>query len=84
MKVAGRVWLIRLTRLGVRALKDVVVVTDEGTFEAYVLDEDDRGIWASPVEFDSGGKGPSVTTLLKWEYIATMQAVEQAGPKMIE
>jgi len=51
-------------------------VAEQGTFEAQVLDEDERGIWISAIEYEAAEKRPGLTTLVRWEYIATMQGIE--------
>ena len=77
MNVAGRVWLIRLSPLGKTTLKDVLSFSEQGTFEAHVIDEGERGIWVSPIEYHEATRRRSgLTTLIKWEYIATMQEIE--------
>ena len=75
MRVAGRVWLIRLTPLGKTLLKDEF--SDQATFEAHVDGAGLPGIWVVPIVYDEpSGRRSGLTTLVKWEYIATMQGIE--------
>jgi hypothetical protein len=74
MNLAGRAVLIRLTAVGRRALEGVVTVTEKGSFEALVDGDDHRGVWVNP----RGENEPAdMTFLVKWEFIATMQIIEE-------
>jgi hypothetical protein len=74
MKLTGRACLVRPTTLGVRVLKDAISITEGGSFEALVEEEDERGIWLNPREDEVGGR----TLLVKWEYVATIEIVKEA------
>jgi hypothetical protein len=76
MRLVETACLIRLTSVGKRVLGDVVSTTEKGSFEAFVEDEDQRGIWLSPRgQEESRGR----TLLVKWEYIATVEVIKEAG-----
>ncbi len=74
MILSERVCLIRLTANGKRALDDIVTVTEKGSFEAWVKEQDDRGIWVSPIkEEEPAGRRAGLILLVKWDYLATVE-----------
>ncbi len=71
MKLSGQAALFRLSRAGREALKDLV--SESGTFEARVDEEDERGLWINmPEEQVKQGQQAGPVMLLKWDYIATI------------
>lgn len=77
MRPAEAVHFVRLTSVGIRALEGVFEVTEKGWFEAWIKDQDERGIWVNPVGTEESVelRGKSVV-LVKWEYVATIQTIE--------
>ena len=79
MKLAGRVCLIRLTRIGRRALEGVVGITEQGSFEGWVREQDEIGVWVRPVEEEEAADLRAGLVLVKWDYVATIRVVEVSG-----
>ncbi len=71
MKLSGQAALFRLSRAGREALKDLV--PESGSFEAFVVQEDEHGLWIHMPE-EQAGHGPQAgpVMLLKWDYLATV------------
>jgi len=78
MMLTERVCLVRLTSIGVRALEGVVAVTEKGSFEAWVKEQDERGVWLNPIGMEeSGERRGKLILLVKWDYLATIQTIEE-------
>ena len=68
MMLVGRSVLFRVSLEGERSLGGLF--SGRGSFPAYVLGQDDVGVWIT-VETPSPGQAIPVV-LLKWEYLATV------------
>ena len=79
MTLAGRVCLIRLTGIGRKALEGVIEVTGQGSFEGWVKEQDEIGIWVKPVEEEEAANLRAGLVLVKWDYVATIRVVEVSG-----
>ncbi len=71
MDITDQVAVFHLSAQGRRTLKGLVPTG--ASFEAFVLDMDDRGAWLMIGRKPSEGRGATVpVTLLKWEYVSAV------------
>ena len=71
MKLSGQVVLFRLTAVGRQALGEQV--SESGTFEARVDEEDEHGLWINmPEEQYHAVQQAGPVMLLKWDFVATV------------
>lgn len=80
MKLTGQRAMFRLSFEGRQALGQIA--PESGTFESFIVDEDERGVWIElPDQPETELGKPRLVMLLKWEHFATATLSYEKGDR---